>query len=190
MPIMPRTSVSVTMAGTQARGAFFEGGHYQEFTNFDPVVARLITDTTSNKSEPEYDFWEWTPAAWDLINSIPTAEGISQRLVIIPAQYSAGDQQGHKIGLTQFRPEVLSIAQPVTDFPLSQGSGKTESLFPTEKFPHLHQIGTQSVFGTVARIGNMAIVLHPVAKLIESVYLHVSHRMTARGSAPGLFSVK
>ena len=47
MPIMPRTSVSVTLVGEYARGAFFEGGHYQTHAPFDPVIARLITDTAT-----------------------------------------------------------------------------------------------------------------------------------------------
>ena len=89
MPIMPRTSVSVTLADAYAHGAFFEGGRYQTFAPFDPVIARLITDTATGLSEPPYDFQEWVPAAWDLVNSLRTPEGLQQRLVILPAQYSA-----------------------------------------------------------------------------------------------------
>jgi len=89
MPIMPRTSVSVTLAAEQAHGAFFEGGYYQTFTPFDPVIARLVTDTATGLTEPPYAFPEWVPAAWDLVNSIQQPEGAQQRLVILPAQYSA-----------------------------------------------------------------------------------------------------
>jgi hypothetical protein len=48
-----------------------------------------VTDTTDSLVEPAYDFREWVPAAWDLVNSLQTAEGPSQRLVVIPAQFSA-----------------------------------------------------------------------------------------------------
>jgi len=102
MPIMPRTSVSVTLPaepippggtlalpGEQARGAFFEGGYYRTYTPFDPMIARLITDTAVGRVEPPYAFEEWVPAAWDLVNSVQTPEGLRQRLVILPAQYSA-----------------------------------------------------------------------------------------------------
>ena len=89
MPIMPRTSVSVTLEGAYAHGAFFEEGEYQSFTPFDPVIARLITDTTQGLDEPLYDCQEWVPAAWDLVNSINTPQGSQQRLVILPAQYRA-----------------------------------------------------------------------------------------------------
>jgi len=89
MPIMPRTSVSVTLGSEYARGAFFEGGHYQTYTSFDPIIARLVTDTAAHLGEPLYDFEEWVPSAWDVVNSIETPEGSQQRLVILPAQYSA-----------------------------------------------------------------------------------------------------
>jgi hypothetical protein len=86
---MPRTSVSVTLDDAYAHGAFFEGGSYQTYAPFDPVIARLITDTSTGLEEPPYDFAEWVPAAWDLVNSVQTPEGLQQRLVVLPAQYSA-----------------------------------------------------------------------------------------------------
>jgi len=88
-PIQPRTSVSVALADTLARGAIFEGGRYQTFHNFDPVVTRVITDDMHTRSEPGFGFREWTPSTWELINSIRTPEGWQQRLVVIPAQYRA-----------------------------------------------------------------------------------------------------
>ncbi len=95
MPIMPRTSVSVTLSdqaasGEHAHGAFFEGGSYSTHAPFDPVIARLVTDTAvSEMAEPIYEFAEWMPAAWDLVNSLRMPDGLQQRLVIVPAQYSA-----------------------------------------------------------------------------------------------------
>jgi hypothetical protein len=88
LPILPRTSVSVTLPGEQAQGAFFEGGHYEVYPDFDPVIATLVTDTAA-LAEPWYDFQEWVPSAWDLVNSLQTAEGLRQRLVVVPTQYRA-----------------------------------------------------------------------------------------------------
>jgi len=88
-PIQPRTSLSITLAGTMARGAVFEGGRYHTFHNFDPVVTRVITDQAQTREEPGFGFKEWTPSTWDLINSVRTPEGWQQQLVVIPAQYRA-----------------------------------------------------------------------------------------------------
>jgi PKD repeat protein len=89
MPILPRTSVDVTLPGEIARGAFFEGGTYQTYEGFDPVVSRLITETTSGLSEPQYTFEVWAPSVWDMVNSLDTPEGLQQRLVVLAAQYQA-----------------------------------------------------------------------------------------------------
>ncbi|MFQ5419943.1 MAG: hypothetical protein ACE5EY_06225, partial [Anaerolineae bacterium] len=95
-PIQPRTSLDVSQPGTAARGAVFEGGHYQTFDSFDPVVTRIITEDTDLplwQTEPPFAFDRWIPATWSLINSIRTADGLQQRLVIIPAQYHALNEQ-------------------------------------------------------------------------------------------------
>ncbi|MCA9973289.1 MAG: hypothetical protein KC425_23885, partial [Anaerolineales bacterium] len=89
MPILPRTSLDVSLPGETARGAFFEGGAYATFAGFDPVVSRLITDTTSGMAEPPYRFTAWAPSVWDLVNSVQTPAGPQQRLVVVPAQYRA-----------------------------------------------------------------------------------------------------
>jgi parallel beta-helix repeat protein len=88
-PIQPRTSLSVVLTDTMARGAVFEGGRYQIFHNFDPVVTRVITEEIRRREEPSFDFKEWTPSTWELINSVRTPEGWQQQLVVIPAQYKA-----------------------------------------------------------------------------------------------------
>jgi hypothetical protein len=87
-PIQPRMSLDISVPGTVASGAIFEGGRYQTIQDFDPVVTRVITDQ-ARIQEPGYLLPGWMPASWDLINSVPTAEGLQQRLVVIPAQYRA-----------------------------------------------------------------------------------------------------
>jgi hypothetical protein len=101
MPIFPRTSVTLAVAphpgGTVilpgrevlARGAFLEGGRYHTYPNVDPAVARLVTDTSETLPEPRYAFAEWVPTSWNLVNSVRTENGVQQRLVLLPAQYSA-----------------------------------------------------------------------------------------------------
>jgi len=92
-PIQPRTSLSITLDGMMARGTVFEGGQYQTFHAFDPVVTRVITDEIRTREEPGFGFKEWTPSTWDLINSVHTPEGWQQQLVVIPAQYQATTEQ-------------------------------------------------------------------------------------------------
>jgi hypothetical protein len=91
-PIQPRTTVSVTLAGLRATGKLFEGGVYETFHNFDPVVTRVITEDTRIalwQVEPTYDIPAWTPPTWAHITSQRTANGLHQQLVVIPAQYRA-----------------------------------------------------------------------------------------------------
>jgi hypothetical protein len=73
-----------------AHGVVFEGGSYRASESFDPVVTSVLTDsTTLATSEPLYNFVNWTPSTWDVINSVRTRDGLSQNLVVVPAQYSA-----------------------------------------------------------------------------------------------------
>ena len=44
-------TLTVTLPGQTAHGAFFEGGVYQILPDFDPAVSRLITDTTRQSSK-------------------------------------------------------------------------------------------------------------------------------------------
>jgi hypothetical protein len=88
-PIQPRTSVTITLAGETPHGALFEGGTYKVLPGFDPVVARIISDVVDlPPAEPAFDFSDrWQPPTWSLINQLWTPEGLSQRLVVVPAQY-------------------------------------------------------------------------------------------------------
>ena len=90
-PIQPRTGVDVTLAGQEPHGIFFEGGRYEVLSDFDPVISRVITDTTALplwQVEPAYFYPEtWQPSEWAFVNRVWTPEEVKQRLVVIPAQY-------------------------------------------------------------------------------------------------------
>ncbi|MGB0383471.1 MAG: hypothetical protein ACPGWR_01485 [Ardenticatenaceae bacterium] len=94
-PILPRTSLSVlsttitnTLEITVARGVLFEGGQYETFTNFDPVITRIVTESTDlREQELPYLIDAWRPAEWERINSLRIADKITQRLVVTPLQY-------------------------------------------------------------------------------------------------------
>jgi hypothetical protein len=90
-PIQPRTSVDISLDDQTPHGAFFEGGTYQTLENFDPVITRVITDTSNIsfwEEEPGFDHpGIWQPSWWSLINQVWTPEKIIQRLVVLPGQY-------------------------------------------------------------------------------------------------------
>ena len=96
-PIQPRTTLTVlktaitnTNSITLAHGALSSGGHYDTFTNFDPVITRVITENSElQDTELPYSLASWRPTLWDQINTVRTPEGVRQRLVVIPAQFRA-----------------------------------------------------------------------------------------------------
>jgi len=70
----------------------FEGGRYEAPDRFFPVLTQPTSDDTRSTGtpvDPGYDAGVWTPSAWGLINTVRTAEGLHQRLIVIPAQYRA-----------------------------------------------------------------------------------------------------
>jgi hypothetical protein len=89
--------VDISLEDQTPHGAFFEGGTYQTFENFDPVITRVITDTTEIslwEEEPGFDHpGIWQPSWWSLINQVWTPEKIEQRLVILPGQYRSTTSQ-------------------------------------------------------------------------------------------------
>jgi len=90
-PIQPRTSLDITLTGQSPRGVLFEGGSYQTFEPFDPVVTRIITEDTDIdlwQTEPRFDFPDqWVPSWWPIVNESWSGEAVEHRLVVVPAQY-------------------------------------------------------------------------------------------------------
>lgn len=91
-PIQPRTVISLSTAGTVARGVLVEDASYDVADEFDPVVTRLVTETTAVPlwaKEPVYDVRTWRPTRWQLVNTVRQPFGLEQQLVVTPAQYRA-----------------------------------------------------------------------------------------------------
>jgi hypothetical protein len=92
-PIQPRMSLDITLLNQTPHGAFFEGGLYQTLESFDPVVTRVITDTSDMafwQEEPSFNQPDtWLPSWWSLVNQVWTPDGLQERLVVIPAQYQS-----------------------------------------------------------------------------------------------------
>jgi parallel beta-helix repeat protein len=92
-PIQPRTSLDISLGGETPHGAFFEGGTYQTIEDFDPVISRLLStapDMAFQEEEPTFDHPDiWHPSWWSLVNRVWIDEAVSERLVVIPAQYQS-----------------------------------------------------------------------------------------------------
>jgi hypothetical protein len=89
-PIQPRTEATITLEEWPATGIVFEGGQYQTFEDFDPVVTRVITEDARLEmwqTEPDYEAGGWVPATWGVVNTVRTLNGRQQQLVVIPGQY-------------------------------------------------------------------------------------------------------
>jgi len=87
-PIQPRFDIDVSQPEQLAHGVFFEGGRYLSYPAFNSVITKVITDTgITPPAEPDFFVPTWTPSGWDMINSVRTASGFVQRLVLVPAQY-------------------------------------------------------------------------------------------------------
>ncbi|MCC7020694.1 MAG: hypothetical protein IT332_13110 [Ardenticatenales bacterium] len=89
-PIFARSSVTVTVPGMLARGAFLEGGRYRTLSGFDPVITRVVTDTSALpmwRTEPVYTRPGWTRTHWALVNAVGWRQDLRQRLVVTPEQY-------------------------------------------------------------------------------------------------------
>jgi len=84
-PVQPRMSLDISEADTEARSVLFIGGSYSDLEGFDPVISRPVTDT--GLAEPSFLALEWYPAHLAVINRVPTANELLERLVVVPGQY-------------------------------------------------------------------------------------------------------
>ena len=71
-------------------------------------------------------------------------------------------RQRVKIGLLEALQVCLPGSQPFADVFFAQGCAQRQPVLPAVELAHLQQIGTHAVVGAVARIGDIAIVLHRV----------------------------
>jgi hypothetical protein len=70
------------------QGLLFLSGQSTVHTDFNPLIARPVTDTAL--SEPAYEYEGWFPAKPFAINQL----GDSARLVVVPARYTGDEQSG------------------------------------------------------------------------------------------------
>jgi len=85
-PIQPRLSVSLPEhePELELHGTLLWSASYTDVLDFDPVIARPVTDTAL--AEPSFDLDGWFPAKPYMVNSF----GNEDRLVFVPGQFNAG----------------------------------------------------------------------------------------------------
>jgi hypothetical protein len=88
-PVQPRAVVDVHQDDTIVHGVLMLGGSYSDVPDFDPMVARIVTDEVNIK-EPLYPTQEWYPLVVGSLNRFLSIDGQSrEQLIVVPGQYRA-----------------------------------------------------------------------------------------------------
>ncbi|HIC89664.1 MAG TPA: hypothetical protein EYP04_09730 [Anaerolineae bacterium] len=88
-PVQPRLSSALDGF---AHGTLFRAGRYQDHLGFNPLVAQAGTTDVAVGSEPPFTSTTWYPAQLGHINSLETASGLRQTLVMLAGQYRSAGQ--------------------------------------------------------------------------------------------------
>ncbi len=93
-PTQPRTGrvLSAPAACTDclAHGVLFVGGAYSLESDFDPVIARPVSETAL--AEPAYPFAAWYPSTLGAVNRLVLGSALSERLVVYAGQFYSSAQ--------------------------------------------------------------------------------------------------
>jgi hypothetical protein len=93
-PVQPRASVDVARTdGLYAQGVLMTGGTFTEVVGFDPVVSRVVTETSALATEPTYPITDtWYPQQVGSLNRFLSIDAqMRERLVVVPGQFRAAD---------------------------------------------------------------------------------------------------
>jgi hypothetical protein len=89
-PILPRTSRDISLEGSLAHGVLLTGAEFSDTPNFDPLIARVVTDELRLEPEPTFATEAWFPSQIASLNRFISLEGETrERLVVVPAQFIA-----------------------------------------------------------------------------------------------------
>lgn len=86
-PIQPQVAKDIALEGTpHARGAVLLSADYEAITDWDPLIARPVTDT--RLLEPDYIQPGWWPTQFFAVNTLKTKDGWWEQAVVTPGQFS------------------------------------------------------------------------------------------------------
>ncbi|NNF69470.1 MAG: hypothetical protein HKN01_06830, partial [Acidimicrobiia bacterium] len=86
-PIVPKTTVDVTMPGWTAKGAVLRSLSTFDEPGFDPVVARMMTDLSGNEFEPGLAGNPFPDVFLNVTDYVAPDGSPGQNLAIIPGQF-------------------------------------------------------------------------------------------------------
>jgi hypothetical protein len=103
------------IGGLLARGVLMIGGSFTDLPNFDPLVARVLTDDQALATEPPYSLAQFFPGQLAKINRFARIDGtLTQRLVVVPAQYKAvGPSPGIERRYDSLSPDRKVLLDPM-----------------------------------------------------------------------------
>ena len=128
------------------------GGSFTDAPNFDPTVARIVTDEV-NIPEPLYPTLEWYPSVLGSLNRFLSIDGQSrEELVVVPGQYRANgptsaigtERLYNKLNFVVYRAPFTS-----TDF-LAPNIWETEAVSITKNL--VFQVRASDDSGSIARV--------------------------------------
>jgi len=86
-PIQPQVAKLIDLPGVPpSRGAVLFSATYDTFANWDPLIARPITDTVL--PEPDYVQPGWWPTHFFTVNTLKTKDGFDEQIVMTPGKFS------------------------------------------------------------------------------------------------------
>ncbi len=91
-PIQPQVAKVIDLPGVPpSRGALLLSASYENFANWNPLIARPITDTAL--PEPAYVQPGWWPTEFFAVNTLKTKDGFEEQLVLTPGQFALPGSQ-------------------------------------------------------------------------------------------------
>ena len=88
-PIQPRVVIDLDTdpINGPVHGALILGNSFQDIEPFDPVITRPTTEWESDTAEPQTCLPSHWPSELATVNSLETADGLIQSLVVVPGQF-------------------------------------------------------------------------------------------------------
>jgi hypothetical protein len=154
-PIQPLTRTNIALNNMLAHGVVMVGGAFNDIPNFDPAIARIVTEQLYiTHTEPTFNASWWYPNLLGSVNRFTGIDGKShEQLVVVPAQFKANGVTTPTVGTqrlyTNLQFEVYHAPSAETDFvapSLWQVSALTSSNTLT------FSVFTTDDRGTIARV--------------------------------------
>ena len=86
-PLLPLTTRNFSSVTDVAHGVLMLGGTFTDSPNFDPIITEFITQEVTLDAEGFYPVQQLYPLSPASMNRFLTGDDISQRLVVVPAQF-------------------------------------------------------------------------------------------------------